>query len=132
MVVGEGTVLGGYLLEEEIGSGASSVVFRARHQRLGRSAAVKVLAAPRDGVWRDRFLKESRVAASIDHPNVIPVYDAGEDGSTLYIVMRLVEGTDLRALVSEGPLPLAVTVKIVSQIAAALDAAHAAVLSIAT
>jgi len=125
MVVGEGTILGGYLLEEEIGSGASSVVFRARHRRLGRSAAVKVLAAPRDGVWRERFLKESRVAASIDHPNVIPVYDAGEDSSTLYIVMRLVEGTDLRALVSEGPLPLGVTVKIVSQIAAALDAAHA-------
>ncbi len=125
MVVGEGTLLGGYLLEEEIGSGASSVVFRARHQRLGRSAAVKVLAAPRDGVWRERFLKESRVAASIDHPNVIPVYDAGEDGSTLYIVMRLVEGTDLRALISEGPLPLGVTVKLVTQIAAALDAAHA-------
>ncbi len=125
MVVGEGTVLGGYLLEEEIGSGASSVVFRARHQRLGRSAAVKVLAAPRDGVWRERFLKESRVAAAIDHPNVIPVYDAGEDGSTLFIVMRLVEGTDLRALIAEGPLPLGVTAKVVSQIAAALDAAHA-------
>jgi Protein kinase domain len=125
VVVGEGTVLGGYVLEEEIGSGASSVVFRARHRRLGRSAAVKVLAAPRDGVWRERFLKESRVAASIDHPNVIPVYDAGEDGSTLYIVMRLVEGTDLRALVAEGPLPLGLTVKVVAQIAAALDAAHA-------
>jgi Protein kinase domain len=123
---GAATELGGYVLEEEIGSGASSVVYRARHARLGRRAAVKVLALPRGGPWRERFLSESRIAASIDHPNVIPVYDAGEDAGGLYIAMRLVDGIDLRALLErEGRLSIARTVRIVRQVADALDAAHA-------
>ena len=123
---GTPTTLGGYVLEEEIGGGASSVVYRARHARLGRLAALKVLAAPRGGPWRERFLRESTIAASIDHPNVIPVYDAGEDGGNLFIAMRYVEGTDLRELLArEGTLPLARAVRIASQVAAALDAAHA-------
>ena len=77
---GAPSVLGGYVLEDELGSGASSVVYAATHARLGRRAAVKVLVLPPRGPWRERFLRESQIAASIDHPNVIPVYDAGEDG----------------------------------------------------
>ena len=123
---GTPTTLGGYVLEEEIGSGASSVVYRARHERLGRLAAVKVLAMPPSGAWRERFLRESQVAASIDHPNVLPVYDAGEDRGRMFIAMRYVEGTDLRELLEAEPkLSLARVTRIVGQVAAALDAAHA-------
>jgi serine/threonine-protein kinase len=123
---GTPTTLGGYVLEEEIGSGASSVVYRARHERLGRLAAVKVLAMPPSGAWRERFLRESQLAASIDHPNVLPVYDAGEDRGRMFIAMRYVEGTDLRELLAAEPkLSLARVTRIVGQVAAALDAAHA-------
>ncbi len=120
------TQLGGYVLGEEIGSGASSVVYAATHGRLGRRAAVKVLVLPPRGPWRDRFLRESQVAAAIDHPNVIPVYEAGEEDGQMFIAMRYVDGPDLRELLEqEGPLPLARVTRIVSQVAAALDAAHA-------
>ncbi len=118
--------LGGYVLGEEIGSGASSVVYAATHERLGRRAAVKVLALPPRGAWRERFLRESQIAASLDHPNVIPVYEAGEDADRMFIAMRYVEGDDLGALIArEAPLPLPRVVRIVGQIAGALGAAHA-------
>jgi serine/threonine-protein kinase len=120
-----GQVLGGYVLGKRLGVGATSVVYEARHHRLGRRAAVKVLAAP-DAVYRERFLRESQMAAAIDHPNVIPVYDAGEADGELFLAMRCVEGQDLRALlVEEGRLTFARTVRLVRQVAAALDAAHA-------
>jgi predicted Ser/Thr protein kinase len=123
---GPPSVLGGYVMEDELGSGASSVVYLATHARLGRRAAVKVLVLPPRGPWRERFLRESQIAASIDHPNVIPVYDAGEDGGQMYIAMRYVQGPDLRELLErEGPLALGRVVRIVSQVAAALDEAHA-------
>jgi serine/threonine-protein kinase len=119
------TVLGGYVLGEEIGSGASSVVYAATHERLGRRAAVKVLVLPPRGSWRERFLRESQIAASLDHPNVIPVYEAGEEGGRMYIAMRYVQGSDLRQLIGRGaPLPVGRVVRIVSQVASALDAAH--------
>ena len=121
-----GTQLGGYVLGDEIGSGASSVVYGATHGRLGRRAAVKVLVLPPRGPWRERFLRESQLAAAIDHPNVIPVYEAGEDDGRMFIAMRYVDGPDLRELLErEGPLPLARVTRIVAQVAAALDAAHA-------
>jgi serine/threonine-protein kinase len=123
---GTSTELGGYVLGEEIGSGASSIVYAATHARLGRRAAVKVLVLPPRGAWRERFLRESQLAAAIDHPNVIPVYEAGEDGGRMFIAMRYVEGPDLRELLErEAPLPLPRTSRIVTQVAAALDAAHA-------
>jgi serine/threonine-protein kinase len=117
--------LGGYVLGDEIGSGASSVVYAATHARLGRRAAVKVLALPPRGPWRERFLRESQIAASLDHPNVIPVYEAGEDGDQMFIAMRLVDGDDLAGLIEhEAPLPLSRVLRIVAQVASALDAAH--------
>src|SRR6266542_2638579 len=128
MVVGNGTgrLLGGYILEEPLGVGGASIVYRARHAWLGRRAAVKVLAAPRDESFRERFLRESRIAAGLDHPNIVPVFDAGEADGELYIAMRCVDGSDLRTVLDEdGPLTLARTLRLVRQVASALDAAHA-------
>jgi tRNA A-37 threonylcarbamoyl transferase component Bud32 len=121
------TEVGGYRILEEIGQGGTSVVYRAEHVRLGRAAALKLLT-PRLGEadFRERFLRESKLAASLDHPNIVPVYDAGEEEDLLYIAMACVDGSDLKALlVAEGRLPLPRALRIVAQIASALDAAHA-------
>jgi serine/threonine-protein kinase len=105
-----------------------SVVYAAHDRQLRRPVALKVLLAPADDDprFRERFLHESRLAASIDHPNVIPVYDAGEADGLLYIAMRLVHGTDLRVLLRrQGPLEPERALAIAGQAASALDAAHA-------
>src|SRR5213595_2806889 len=122
-----GTEVGGYRVVEPLGRGATSVVYRAEHVRLGRAAALKLLApALGEDDFRERFLRESRLAASLDHPNIVPVYDAGDQDGLLYIAMACVEGSDLRALlVGEGRLPLRRALRIVGQVASALDAAHA-------
>lgn len=102
-------------------------VFRARDVRLGRPVALKVLAASvaEDERFRERLLRESRLAASLDHPNVIPIYEAGEEGERFFIVMRFVRGGDLKGLLRrEGALDPARAVAIFEQIADALDAAH--------
>jgi serine/threonine protein kinase len=123
-----GTELGGYRLGEQLGRGGTSVVYRAEHVRLGRPAALKLLSA---GVgeddFRDRFLRESRVAAALDHPSIVPVYDAGEaEDGLLYIAMACIDGSDLKTLLAEeGKLPLRRALRIAGQIGAALDAAHA-------
>jgi DNA-binding beta-propeller fold protein YncE len=105
-----------------------SVVYLAEHVRLGRKVALKVLAPELAGSERfhDRFLRESKLAASIDHPNIVPIYDADEAEGVLYIAMRYVEGSDLKQVIRQtGPLdPLRVSA-IVDQVASALDAAHA-------
>jgi tRNA A-37 threonylcarbamoyl transferase component Bud32 len=122
-----GTVLAGYRVEERIGRGGMSVVYRADHLRLKRKVALKLLAPElaEDESFRERFLRESELAASLDHPNVVPIYDAGEVEGLLFIAMRYVEGTDLRALLRrEGALPPERAVGLVGQIASALDAAH--------
>src|SRR5437588_10639719 len=121
------TEVGGYRIVEPIGQGGTSVVYRAEHVRLGRTAALKLLT-PRLGEadFRDRFLRESKLAASLDHPSIVPVFDAGEQDGLLYIAMAFVDGSDLKTmLVEEGRLPLGRALRIVGQIASALDAAHA-------
>jgi serine/threonine-protein kinase len=122
-----GTELGGYRLVEQLGRGGTSVVYRAEHVRLGRPAALKLLSPGLgEADFSERFLRESRLAASLEHPSIVPIYDAGEEDGLLYIAMALVDGTDLKTLVArEGPLPLRRTLLIVGQIASALDAAHA-------
>ena len=122
-----GTELGGYRIVEQLGRGGTSVVYRAEHVRLGRGAALKLLSPGLgDADFGDRFLRESRLAASLDHPNIVPVYDAGEDDGLLWIAMACVEGTDLKTLIAdEGRLPVRRALSIVAQIASALDAAHA-------
>jgi serine/threonine-protein kinase len=121
-----GTELGRYRILEQLGRGGTSVVYRAEHVRLGRQAALKLLSPGLgEADFSDRFLRESRLAASLDHPNIVPVYDAGEEEGLLYIAMAYVEGTDLKALVTEeGPLPLGRALGLAGQVASALDAAH--------
>src|SRR5258705_4790105 len=120
-------VLVGYGIVEPLGRGGMSVVYRAERVRLGRAAALKLLAAPLGNAdHHERFRHDSTLAASLDHPSIVPVYDAGEEDGLLYIAMAYVEGSDLKTLlVGEGKLPLRRTLRILGQIAAALDAAHA-------
>ena len=96
-----GTILGGYRIDGVAGQGGMGVVYRATQLGLDRPVALKVIASElADNVdFRNRFKSESQLAASIDHPNVVPVYEAGEDEGVLYLAMRYVEGTDLRSLV---------------------------------
>ena len=122
-----GAELAGYRLLSLVTRGGMAVVYLAEDLRLGRKVALKILAAElaEDDDFRTRFLRESRIAASIDHPNVIPIYDAGEANGLLYIAMRHVADTDLRGLLrSEPQLEIARAISIANQIAGALGAAH--------
>jgi serine/threonine protein kinase/streptogramin lyase len=122
-----GTEIAGYRVERLLGRGGMGRVYLAEDTRLGRKVALKLLdpELAEDTRFRDRFVRESRLAASLDHPNVIPIYEAGESDGVLFIAMRYVEGTDLaRLLEEEGPLPPERTVAILTHVAAALDAAH--------
>ncbi|MEF9901926.1 serine/threonine-protein kinase [Streptomyces sp. P9-A2] len=122
-----GQQVAGYRLEREIGRGGMAVVYRARDLRLDRTVALKLLAPElaRNDVFRRRFTHESRTAAAIDHPHIVPVFEAGEADGILYIAMRYVEGSDLRHLLDrEGPLPSGTALRIAVQVASALDAAH--------
>ncbi|WP_028812101.1 serine/threonine-protein kinase [Streptomyces flavidovirens] len=123
-----GTQIAGYLVESEIGRGGMAVVYRAKDLRLDRTVALKLLAPElaRNDTFRRRFTHESRVAAAIDHPHIVPVFEAGETEGVLYIAMRFVAGQDLRALLDrQGPLPIGTASRIAAQVASALDAAHA-------
>src|SRR5262245_1812491 len=103
------------------------VVYRATELALDRPVALKLIAPELagDAAFRERFLRESRLAASIDHPGILPVYAAGEADGELYLAMRYVDGTDLRALLErEGPLSPERAVPLTEQVAAAVDAAH--------
>jgi serine/threonine-protein kinase len=123
-----GTLLLGYRIEAFVGGGGMGEVYRAFDTRLGRNVALKVLV-PRladDEGFRQRFLHESRLAASLDHPNVIPVYEAGEAEGRLFIAMRFVEGTDLRQVLGdEGVLEPERALALLAPVAGALDTAHA-------
>jgi streptogramin lyase len=124
-----GSTLAGYRLDALIARGGMGVVYRATHLGLERPVALKVIArelADREG-FRERFLRESRLAASLDHPAVVPVYDSREVDGELIVAMRLVAGGDLRKLIErEGPLAPAQAIALLGQVAEALDAAHAA------
>jgi streptogramin lyase len=124
-----GSTLAGYRLDALIARGGMGVVYRATHLGLERPVALKVIArelADREG-FRERFLRESRLAASLDHPAVVPVFDSREVDGELIVAMRLVAGGDLRRTIDrEGPLPPARAIALLGQVAEALDAAHAA------
>jgi YVTN family beta-propeller protein len=126
-VLSTGSTLGDFKVEDEVGRGGMGVVYRAVQISLGRPVALKVIAGSlSDNVaFRDRFVRESRLTASLDHPNVIPVFAAGETEGVLYIAMRYVDGTDLRSLVAaEGRLDPLRAAGVIAQVASALDAAH--------
>jgi streptogramin lyase len=124
-----GSTLAGYRLDALIARGGMGVVYRATHLALDRPVALKVIARhlADDEGFRDRFLRESRLAARLDHPSVVPVYDAREEAGELIVAMRLVEGGDLRRRIEvAGPLAPAGAIELLGQVAEALDAAHAA------
>jgi serine/threonine protein kinase len=123
--LGPGSLVAGYLLEKLVGVGGMAAVFRARDQRLGRVVALKLLAGD-EGVEK-RFTREARAVAAVDHPHIIPIYEAGEAGGILFIAMRFVAGDDLRVLVArEGGLRPRRAASFISPVASALDAAHGA------
>ena len=123
-----GTEFAGYRITGVIGRGGMSSVYSAEHIRLGRPAALKVLSPvlAADEAFRSRFTRESQLAATLDHPSIITIYDAGEADGVLYIAMRLVQGDDLGGLLErEGPLSFARALSILEQVGSALDHAHA-------
>jgi DNA-binding beta-propeller fold protein YncE len=123
-----GEEFAGYRIDSLLGRGGMGTVYLARHLRLDRAVALKVLdpALAADERFRERFLRESRAAAAMNHPNVVPLYDADQVGDVLFLAMRYVEGGDLGSLLrDEGPLEPERAVAIVGQVASALDAAHA-------
>ncbi len=123
-----GTVIAGYRIEERIGRGGMGVVYRAEHLNLRRRAAVKIIApdlAESEG-FRERFTREARIAAALQHPNIVTVYDAGEVDGLLYLAMQYIEGSDLAAMLrDDGRLRPYRAIDVCRQVAAALDAAHA-------
>ncbi len=126
--IGIGSEFVGYRIDELIGRGGMGVVYRAFDLRLKRTVALKLMAPELalDARFRERFSREAELAMSLEHPNVVPIHDAGDIDGRLYLAMRYVEGTDLRALLrAEGALDPARALAICSQVANALDAAHA-------
>src|SRR3954454_22683648 len=127
MEIGAGTTIGGYRLDQLIGQGGMGVVYLGAHAENGAQVAVKLLTPDlaRQPGFRERFVREARYANSLNHPNVIEVYDAGEQDGVLYIAMELVPGTDLKNLLAqEGALVPVRAVLLLPQVAGALDAAH--------
>jgi serine/threonine protein kinase len=124
-----GARVGGYRLERQLGRGGMAMVYLARDERLDRLVALKIMAPERaaDEEFRKRFIRESQIAAAVDHPHIIPVFDAGDAGGLLYIAMRYVPGGDVGTVIRrEGSLSAGRAVAVIAQVAAALDAAHAA------
>jgi ABC-type branched-subunit amino acid transport system substrate-binding protein/streptogramin lyase len=125
--VGPGELFAGYRVESMVGRGGMGVVYRATDLSLERPVALKLIAPElaENERFRERFLREPRLAASLDHPHVIPIHEAGEHDGQLYLAMRFVDGEDLKTLLErEGKLPPERTLAILDQIADALDAAH--------
>ncbi len=122
-----GSELAGYRIEAAIGRGGMSRVYRAEHLRLGRPVALKLLGSDlaEDPLFRARFEREWRLAVSLRHPHIVPIYDAGEEDGILYIAMLLVEGGDLSLLLRQhGAMDPDRALHVLAQIASALDAAH--------
>ena len=122
-----GSTIAGYEVESVVGSGGIGILYRARQLRLDRPVALKVVEpeVARDPVVRERLRREARTVAALDHPNIVPLYEAGEQDGTVYIVTRWVDGTELGALIRrDHPLEPARAARIAAQIASALEVAH--------
>jgi len=122
-----GTSIGGFRIEGEIGRGGMGVVYLAEQDSPRRKVALKILAPQLAGdpAFRERFQRETDAAASIEHPNVVPIYGAGQADGQLYLAMRYIEGTDLATLIArEGSLAPDRAARICAQVAEALSAAH--------
>ena len=127
VALASGETFAAYRIESVVGRGGMGVVYRAADLRLERPVALKLVAPElaEDEVFRRRFLREPKLAAALDHPNVVPIYEAGEHEGRLYLAMRFVDGSDMRTLLrQEGGLPVERSIAILEQVASALDAAH--------
>lgn len=127
-MIDPGTQLGPYEVQSLLGAGGMGEVYRARDSRLQRTVALKILppAVAQDPSRRQRFEQEARAASALNHPNIVSVFDIGDQGGQAYIVSELVDGESLRAVIERGPMPLSRLLDIAQQIAAGLAAAHAA------
>ena len=124
---GQTGTIAGYRLDGNVGQGSRAVVYLARDE-MRRRVALKVMTPELacDTGFRTRMIGESRIAATLGHPHIVPVFEADEADGILYVAMRYMTGGDARSLLSRhGPLPLGYAWRIVAQIASALDAAHA-------
>ncbi|SDK47195.1 serine/threonine protein kinase [Actinopolyspora mzabensis] len=121
-----GRRLGHYKIDGVLGRGGMSVMYRATDVRLGRKVALKVMGEhiTGDSEFRERFVDEARNTSALDHANIVPLYDFGEVDGMLYIAMRLVDGSDLASLISEGPIAPNRAVELLGQVAEALDTLH--------
>lgn len=128
MPVSVGTVLGHYKILAPLGAGGMGEVYRASDSRLGREIALKILpqTLSRDSSLRARFEQEARAASALNHPNIVSIYDIGQQEETQYIVSELVDGEPLRSLISRGPVPARKIIDLGRQIAEGLAAAHSA------
>jgi len=126
MALTSGGKLGPYEILSPIGSGGMGEVYRAKDTRLGREVALKVLSEDLagSGEARERFAREARAVAALSHPNIVALFDVGEEGGVFYAVSELLEGQTLRDRLSEGPLALRRTLDIAVQVARGLAAAH--------
>jgi serine/threonine-protein kinase len=126
-VLSPGSTIAGYEIESVVGSGGIGILYRARQLRLDRPVALKLVEpeVAREPVVRERLRREARTVAALDHPNVVPLYEAGEENGTVYIVTRWIDGIELGALIRrDGPLEPARAARIAAQIASALEVAH--------
>jgi serine/threonine-protein kinase len=122
-----GSNIAGYEVEAVVGSGGIGILYRARQLRLDRPVALKLVDAEvaRQPVVRERLRREARTVAALDHPNIVPLYEAGEEDGTLYIATRWVDGTELGAVIlRDGPLEPPRAARIAAQVASALEVAH--------
>jgi serine/threonine protein kinase/Tfp pilus assembly protein PilF len=129
-MAGAGTLIGQtiaqYRISAELGRGGMGIVYRAHDERLLRSVAIKILSDVSSGSaeTRSRMLAEARAASNLHHPGITTIYEVGEDGDSIFLVMELVEGRTLRSLLSDGPLEPKRIVELGAQLAEALEAAH--------
>src|SRR6266481_927973 len=128
MALTSGTKLGPYEIQSPLGAGGMGEVYRARDTRLDRSVAIKILSAAfsADCDRLVRFEQEARSASALNHPNIVTIYELGQDGSTHYIAMELVEGKTLRELIVAGLLPIRKAIEIAAEVAEGLAKAHEA------
>lgn len=122
-----GAELAGYRIDALVGRGGTGVVYRATHTRLGRPAALKLLTGSlaADAEYRRRFEREARLAASLEHPHIVPIYDAGHAQDALYLAMRYIEGPDLATVIGhDGPMGPRRVCEVLAGVAEALDSAH--------
>jgi serine/threonine protein kinase/TolB-like protein/tetratricopeptide (TPR) repeat protein len=125
-----GTTLGPYKILEELGAGGMGVVYRALDTKLGRTVALKLLPPDytRDADRLRRFEREAKHASSLNHPNILTIFEIGSEGGTYFIVTELIEGETLRQLLTRGPLPVVEALGVAAQVADALDVAHEALI----